>query len=93
VPGQLGIEANARVYGNGILKLEPSGLKRAIIFVGKKPVPKTIYRRISQLLAQGEKAEAVAVATELIRRSSGISPSLLRGAVDTLHVLRSQRLG
>jgi hypothetical protein len=93
VPGQLGIEANARVYGNGILKLEPSGLKRAIIFVGKKPVPKTSYRRISQLLAQGEKAEAVAVATELIRRSSGISSSLLRGAVGTLHVLRSQRLG
>ena len=91
-PGQLGIEANARVYGNGILKLEPSGLKRAIIFVGKKPVPKASYRRISQLLAKGEKAEAVDVATELIRRSSGISSNLLQRAVDALHILRSQRL-
>ena len=37
--GQLSIEASAKVYGNGILKIEPASLKQSLICTPASPVP------------------------------------------------------
>ncbi|MBE3039631.1 MAG: SAM-dependent DNA methyltransferase, partial [Chloroflexi bacterium] len=91
VIGQLSIEARARTYGNGMLKVEPKCLKAALVFLGHEPMSATDYESISHLLSQGDKAEAEKRATHLLQKAAKVPEKLIREASLALQELRSRR--
>jgi adenine-specific DNA-methyltransferase len=90
--GQLSLEASSKVYGNGILKVEPSSLNESIVYFSQSPVPDKIYRLISSLILSGRKAEAVAKATQLLREQAGLPKRLLEKAEAAVKKFRQHRL-
>jgi adenine-specific DNA methylase len=92
VPGQLSIEASARTYGNGMLKVEPKCLKAALVFRGHEPMSATDYESISRLLLQRRKAEAEMRATQLLQKAAKVPEKLIRDASLALEELRLRRL-
>lgn len=76
IPGQLSIEANSRVYGSGVLKIEPSSLRKAICFSSKGRSIDGVYNQISRLLHVNNRKEAMRVATDFIEESLGIERRL-----------------
>ncbi len=75
-PSQLFFEARGRIYGNGILKLEPGILKRAPVLVSSKPLSIKAYRKIESLIIAGKRQAAVAAASQLIYKTAGIQPRI-----------------
>lgn len=92
VPGQLSLETSSKTYGNGVLKVEPSSLKRALVYRSKEKIPKDSYAAIAGLIAQRKKQEAAMVATKLIARVAKIPPRLIKRSTEALRDLQSRRL-
>jgi hypothetical protein len=76
IPGQLSLEAHAKVYGCGILKIEPSSLKKALCFSSKDRSIVSVYNKLSNLLQENKKREAMKAATEFINDYLGIDAAL-----------------
>lgn len=91
IPGQLSLEANSRVYGSGVLKIEPSSLKRAICFSSKGRSIDGVYNQISRLLQINNRKEAMRVATDFIEESLGIDRRLSIQAKTVYEELLSSR--
>jgi adenine-specific DNA-methyltransferase len=89
--GQLSIEAVGRVYGNGILKVEPAGLKKILVWTGTGKVPAKAYSKLERLITAGRRREAVGCATAIICAACGISPELARDAETALDTIRIRR--
>jgi hypothetical protein len=92
--GQLSIEAGARHYGNGILKVEPYLLKDALVLPSRRPIAAAKYEEISRLLANCRKEEAVIRATEIVRGNCRqIGNGAWRDVKQALQALRLRRNG
>lgn len=91
VPGQLSIEANSRVYGSGVLKIEPSSLRKAICYSSKNRSIDGTYNQISKLLQANNRREAMRVATDFIEESLGITKRLSIQAKTVYEELLSSR--
>lgn len=91
VPGQLSLEAYSRVYGEGVLKTEPSSLVNAIVHIGDKKLPKAVYQRVAELIKSNQKQKAVETATEFINTTLGIPAKLSDKATAALAELQNRR--
>ena len=89
--GQLSIEASAKTYGNGVLKIEPHALKQSLVLVPESPVCAEAYNRIGADLASGRKMDAVDRATTLLCKAAGIPRELAARAYSSYHELRRRR--
>ncbi len=91
IPGQLSIEANSKVYGSGVLKIEPSSLRKAICYSSRDRSIAGVYNQASKLLQGNDRREAVKVATEFIEKSLGIDRQLSIQAKTAYEELLSSR--
>lgn len=91
IPGQLSLEANSRVYGSGVLKIEPSSLRKAICYSSKDRSIGGVYNQISRLLQANNRREAMRVATDFIEESLGINRRLSIQAETVYEELLSSR--
>lgn len=91
IPGQLSLEANSRVYGSGVLKIEPSSLRKAICYSSKDRSITGVYNHISKLLLANNRREAMKVATAFIQDSLGIDRRLSIQAETVYEELLSSR--
>lgn len=91
IPGQLSLEANSRVYGSGVLKIEPSSLRKAICYSSKDHSVGGVYIQISRLLQDNNRREAMRVATDFIEESLGIDRQLSMQAKTAYEELLSGR--
>jgi hypothetical protein len=92
VPGQLSIESNSKVYGSGLLKVEPGSLKKAIAVKNKSKVIDSIYDKISKLLSLQKRSNAMDLATDFIDAELNISSDLSDTAKSLLKELQDRRL-
>lgn len=91
VPGQLSLEAYSKTYGTGILKIEPKALKKAIVSVSKDSDVGSIYGRISKLLSDNNRVQAMKIATDFINQKLGIRTKLSNRAYAALRELQRRR--
>jgi len=89
--GQLSLEVGARHYGNGIMKVEPKTLKRALVYTCGKKVPKRAYDSILQDVAAGRKERACIEATQLIAREANIGESIVTDVLTSLNNIWNRR--
>ena len=92
VASQLSLESNSRIYGKGVLKVEPNSLKKAIIFQSNDLNINSVYQVISGQLRNGAKVEAVKTATDFMNSVLGIPTSVASLAKKVLHELQDRRL-
>jgi adenine-specific DNA-methyltransferase len=90
--GQLSLEAYSKSYGRGILKIEPSSLKNALIKKYEKRIPRKIYNDISLLLKKKDKEKAFRLATEFINENLSIPKDLSDSTLQALEELQDRRL-
>lgn len=93
LPGQLSLEFYSKIYGNGILKIEPRSLKNSLIFVSSLKVSEVIYEKISNAILTNKKGLAVKIATEYINKKLNISDELTEASEYILRDLQNRRLG
>ncbi len=91
LPGQLSLEANSRVYGSGVLKIEPGALKQAICFTSRNRTIDSVYNQISRLLQIYNRKEAMRVASAFIQDSLGIDKRLSSQTENVYNELLSKR--
>ena len=90
---QLSLERYGRHYGNGVLKIEPSALKNAMVYVPvRRKCPPDAFKEASRLLRAGKKEEASRIATAAIRKYAHITKSLAAEVETTLTAIRRRRL-
>ena len=92
VAGQLSLEASSKVYGGGVLKIEPGSLKKALVYKNDCNSIEAIYERTSKLISEKKKNEAVKLATNFINEKLGIPNNLTSLAESALHEIKSRRL-
>lgn len=91
VPGQLALESCAKTYGRNVLKIEPGALKNAIVYLSDDPEINSIYPEISNMIAAGEKINAMKTVTVFLNRKLNIDPGLSASAFSTWHELQDRR--
>jgi len=89
--GQLFLEAGARHYGNGILKVEPHLLKKALVYSSRAKIAGESYRRILQHISKGDKEMACAEATRLVAVDAGLDKTLIASSFAALNRIRDRR--
>lgn len=90
--GQLSLEAYSKIYGSGVLKIEPSSLINAIVKKGGKKMPAQIYNDISRAISKKDKELAVRLATKFINDTLCIPEDLSSQTISSLDELQSRRL-
>jgi hypothetical protein len=75
-----------------MLKIEPSPLKKAIVYQSDSHSIDLIYDKISKALSAGRKIEAAEMATDFINTELGISKELSEEASAALRELQRRRL-
>lgn len=89
--GQLSLEIGARHYGNGIMKVEPKTLKRALVYAGRTRISKDTYENILRDVATGRKQKACTEATQLVVSEADINESLVTDVFASLNEIRKRR--
>jgi hypothetical protein len=89
--GQLWLEAGARHYGNGIMKVEPKSLKKTLVCAGGTKVAKGAYEGIVRKVAEGRKEEACMEATELLISGGKVDRRIVGDVVASLNKIRNRR--
>lgn len=90
--GQLSLEAYSKTYGNGVLKIEPSSLKNAIVQKGHKKIRDKIYDDIARAISNKDRNLAVKLSTNFINESLNIPKELSAQTISALEELQSRRL-
>ncbi len=88
---QLSLELNGRHYGNGVLKIEPSALKAALIYMPEKRISERRFNKISSLIYSGDKEEAAAEATAYCKEVSSLPEKIWEQASVALQQIRERR--
>jgi adenine-specific DNA-methyltransferase len=92
IPGQLSIERYSKIYGSGLLKIEPKALKKAIIYKDNNYEVKTIYENISKLLHLNKREEAVNIASRFMATYLNIPDELMRVTKKAYSEIKKRRL-
>ena len=92
LPSQLSLETNAKTYGRGVLKFEPTSLKNALVISRNDSIVDSTYKQIIDLLSKGNKERAMQVATEFIYKELSIPEELKHSAEEALLRLQELRL-
>jgi hypothetical protein len=93
-PSQLSAECEGRVYGDGVLKIEPSEARKIRIFVPRvnNNELQSVARKIDVALRRGDYSLASNLADGIIKNHCNISDSKLREAKRALERMRQNRL-
>ena len=91
-PGQLSLEAHAKTYGSGVLKIEPNSLGNALVTIGGDRLPRKLYKQIDELLVSNKRDEASAIATDVVQNLCGIDSKTMQICKSVLQELRQRRL-
>lgn len=88
---QLTLELNARHYGNGIIKMEPTALKNTLVYCSKNEIDSTVYNEISNLINDGKKDEAMLRSTNVISEVLGLDGDVSTQCIELLSKIRELR--
>lgn len=89
---QLSLEHHGRHYGNGVLKIEPSTLKSALVFGPKNlKLPTSQFNAVSNLLQNGKKEDASNLATSIVKEHSTLPDEYWGRVQETLTAIRDRR--
>lgn len=91
-PGQLSLEAHAKTYGSGVLKIEPNSLGSALVTIGGDRLPRKLYKQIDELLVSNKRDEASGIATDVVQNLCGIDSKTMQICKSVLQELRQRRL-
>jgi len=78
--GQISLEAEAKTYGRGMLKVEPGALKKVLVYVKNDKQVDKPYRKIIKLLKEERKDEAIGIATNFINEYLEVPNDLKKSA-------------
>lgn len=92
VPGQLSLERYSKIYGSGVLKIEPNSLKNSIVYKNNDNDIKSIYYKLSELISKNSKHDAMMMATDFINNKLKIPRSLSNDALSALNEFQTRRL-
>jgi len=88
----LSLEHLGRHYGNGMLKIEPSALKAALVYApSRKASPSDEFDKVSSLLTKGKKAEASEVASKVLKKHAEVHAGTCKMVRAALHAIRLRR--
>ncbi len=90
--GQLSLELYSKVYGEGVLKIEPRSFKNSLIYLGKSKISACAYREISKLLIDGKKADASKEATMIVVKELDIPDKIVNRVKAVLNELQDRRV-
>ncbi len=90
--GQLSLEINSKTYGRGVLKIEPSSLKRALVIKSNNPSINKIYPAILKKLSKNQKKAAVDLATNFLGKELNIPESILKQSQNAVTSFQNVRL-
>lgn len=88
---QLSLELNGRHYGNGVLKIEPSALKAALVKLPSRRISVSRFNEVSNLICAGRKDEASAVATAYCKEVCDLPEHIWTQARTALQKIRARR--
>ena len=88
--GQLCLEQHGRHYGNGLLKIEPSSLKKVLTLAHEDPLPQNAYMKISEAISRGHRRKASKLADNLLKEVLGIDEDLLSSVYSALDNMRTR---
>ncbi|MFI5251457.1 MAG: Eco57I restriction-modification methylase domain-containing protein [Bacteroidota bacterium] len=91
IQGQLSLEAYSKIYGSGVLKIEPSSLMNSIVRNINKHFPESKYKMLSDLLSRNKNLMAVELATEIVNNELGVSDHLYSETKLAFEELRDRR--
>ena len=89
--GQLSLEMRGRHYGNGIIKVEPTALKKSLVYSSTNPIEKKVYDQIMQALCSGNKDRACSQATRLIATEAEVDDGFVQDALTSVNEIRTLR--
>lgn len=89
---QLSVEINSRVYGKGVLKIEPSSLRKTLVFQSDNRNINSVYSLLCEQLKERNRKEAVSTATRFITAELGIPTSISSLAEEYLYEMQARRL-
>lgn len=90
--GQLSLESYSKIYGSGVLKIEPRSLKNAVVINKKTKIPKKMFSNISSLLNNRKKNEAMMLASNYIKAKLEIPDTLYKKILDNFYLLNGRRI-
>ena len=88
---QLSLEMNGRHYGNGVLKIEPSALKAALVKLPSRRISESRFNKVSELICAGRKDEAAAEATAYCKEVCDFPEHIWDQARTALQKIRARR--
>lgn len=91
--GQLSLEAASKTYGRGMLKIEPSSLKEALVIKRDDVDVNDVYERVLALLRTNDKLGASQLASSFIFDKLDIPRAFRSEINDLLNKLQTQRIG
>ncbi len=92
VAGQLSLEAYSKTYGRGILKIEPSSLKRTLVLKKSDKTINTIFSEVERMLLENDRIGAMRIATDFINKQLAIPTQLSIEAENALYQFQAHRL-
>ena len=90
-PSQLSVEYYSRIYGGGVLKIEPGALSKTIAFICDDKCITNIYKKIASYVKNDRLEAASELATNFIFNFLKISNKLKKETTNALSELRTQR--
>ena len=90
-PGILSLERFSKVYGSGVLKIEPGSLYNSIVYKCDDNID-NIYDKISKMISNNKKETAIDSATKLIKEKLNIPDYIILKTKASLSELRNRRL-
>jgi adenine-specific DNA-methyltransferase len=84
--GQLSLEVHSKTYGRGMLKIEPSSLKRTLVLKRVDRSVNPVFTQVMAELKKNNKEGAIVIATDFINAALNIPENM---ALETKHVLKS----
>lgn len=89
--GQLSLESYSKIYGTGVLKIEPRSLKNAITIDKHTKFPEKIVSDISSLLNNREKYKAMMLASDYIKEKLNIPDTFYNKVLNNFYLLNERR--
>ncbi|MEQ9403865.1 MAG: N-6 DNA methylase [Cyclobacteriaceae bacterium] len=89
--GQLSMEANAKTYGRGMLKMEPGALGKVLVYSSNDNQINDVYDQVIARLGSEEKEVAVQISTNFIDRFLEVSEDLKAIANEALENIKMTR--
>lgn len=90
-PGLLSLERYSKIYGSGVLKIEPGSLYNSIVYKCDNAIDKE-YNQISKMVSNNKKKNAVDLATKLIKEKLDIPDDIINKTKESLSEFRARRL-